>query len=283
MPRSLLQPLTQQLDARTRLLRCLATIAAVALLGGSAAAHAQPRVAGSKKYDKTKKMIAGGTSWRIKTPKGPVYVWIPPGYDRDTAGMVVYIHGYGTSADGAWKHHKLPQQFRNSRQNAMFIVVDGPSSNAASIKWHALGKLKTAMRRGGIRLPDGPAIVVAHSGGFRTVAKWLDNRLLAQVILLDALYGRKKAFAEFIDSGKRAQHHKLIIIAAGTVANARAFAKKYRYAVVRDKIPTSYAKFTKRERRAKLLYLRSQYGHGQIVRGGKVIPLILRLTPLKRL
>jgi hypothetical protein len=268
--------------ARRWLARSLAMVATFALLLASAYAQS-PRVAKSKKYEKTKKTVAGGTSWRIKTPKGPVYVWIPAGYDRDSAGMVVYIHGYGTSADRAWKNHKLPQQFRKSRQNAMFIVVEGPSSNEAAIKWHALGGLKRAVRRGGIRLPDGPSIVMAHSGGFRTVAKWLDNRLLAQVILLDALYGRKQAFSEFIDSGKRAKHHKLIIIAAGTVANARAFAKKFRYAVVGEKIPSSYAKFSKRQRRAKLLYLRSQYGHGQIVSGGKVIPLILRLTPLKHL
>ena len=102
----------------------------------------------------------------------------------------------------------------------------------------------------------------------------------AEVILLDALYGRQAEFEQFIDSGKRAGAHKLIIVAAGTVDQARSFAKKFRYAAVREKIPDSYAGLTKREKRSKLLYLRSQFGHTEIVSGGKVIPLVLRLTPL---
>ena len=39
--------------------------------------------------------------------------------------------------------------------------------------------------------------------------------------------------------------------------------------------------FKKREKSAKLLYVKSQYGHMQIVTSGKVIPMLLRLTPLK--
>ena len=64
---------------------------------------------------------------------------------------------------------------------------------------------------------------------------------------------------------------------------ARAFARQFRYAAVREKIPKTYAGFTKREKSSKLLYLRSQYGHNALVTNGKVIPLLLRLTPLKRL
>ena len=48
-------------------------------------------------------------------------------------------------------------------------------------------------------------------------------------------------------------------------------------------MPASSGEFKKREKSAKLLYVRSQYGHMQIVTGGKVIPILLRLTPLKHL
>jgi len=41
--------------------------------------------------------------------------------------------------------------------------------------------------------------------------------------------------------------------------------------------------FTKKERRAKLLYIRSQFEHMAIVTSGKVIPLLLKVTPLKSL
>ena len=59
--------------------------------------------------------VAGGTHWRIDTGGGAVHVWIPGNYDRATAGTVVYVHGYWTDADGAWRDHKLAQQFRASR------------------------------------------------------------------------------------------------------------------------------------------------------------------------
>ena len=257
---------------------------------GDFVASAQARSKASKDRDerptlvRTKKKVAGGTHWRIKSKNGPIHVWIPPGYHRKTAGIVIYVHGYHVDVDGAWKRHKLSQQFRKSRQNALFIVPEAPRSNDDRVYWDSLGDLKKTVRRAGIRLPDGPAIAMAHSGGFRTLARWVDNRLLAQVILLDALYGRQGSFDEFIDSGKRAKHHKLVIVAANdTAKNSRSFAKKFPYAVIRDKLPKSYKAFSKREIRTKLLYIRGQYGHGALVTSGKVIPLLLRVTPLRRL
>ncbi|WP_428268789.1 hypothetical protein [Haliangium sp.] len=237
----------------------------------------RPELVGSKRP------VAGGQHWRIRSANGPIHVWVPAEYDRETAGTVIYVHGYGVSADEAWQRHRLPQQFRKSRQNAMFLVPEAPQSNEDGVKWSSLAELKQTVRRAGMCMPDGPTVAVAHSGGFRTLAEWVDNRLLAQVILLDALYGRQQQFDEFIHSGKRAQHHKLVIVAAHTSAQSRSFAKQFRYAAVRDRIPGSYDDFSKRERRSKLLYLRSQYGHSEIVTGGKVLPLMLRLTPLGRL
>ena len=49
-------------------------------------------------------------------------------------------------------------------------------------------------------------------------------------------------------------------------------------------MPDSVSGFTApRERTAKLLYIRSQYEHMSIVTSGKVIPVLLHLTPLKAL
>lgn len=260
----------------------VALLAAFVVAAWSAPAGAQ-RDARKKRYDKTERRLAGGTHWRIKTEKGPIHVWVPDGYDRATAGTVIYVHGYNTTADRAWRDHKLAQQFRKSRQNAIFIVPSAPRNNQQEVRWRSLGALKKAVIRANFRLPDGAPVVMAHSGAFRTVAHWLDNRLLAEVILLDALYGKAKDFEVFIHGGKRAKHHKLIVVATSTAEKARKFASKFRYAAVRDSIPRSYAEFTRREKRSKLLYLRSQYGHMALVTNGKVIPLLLRLTPLKRL
>jgi hypothetical protein len=239
---------------------------------------AQPR---SSKREKKEDRVAGGTHWRVKTDLGSVHVWIPAGYKRETAGTVVYVHGYYTDSDGAWRDHDLARQFRASKQNALFIVPDAPSGNGEEVKWPALADLRKAVTRANIRIPDGPTIVMGHSGAFRTVMKWVDHKVVAQVILLDALYGGEQAFDAFIGSGKRAKQHKLIVVGADTAEESRSFIKRYPFAVVRDKMPGSAEGFAKREKRAKLLYIRSQFEHMAIVTSGKVIPQLLRLTPLR--
>ena len=42
---------------------------------------------------------AGGEHLRVETEHGPLHLWRPENYDARTAGVVVYIHGYFTSAD----------------------------------------------------------------------------------------------------------------------------------------------------------------------------------------
>jgi hypothetical protein len=234
----------------------------------------------SGKLEKKEDQVAGGTHWRIKTDVGAVHVWVPAGYRRETAGTVVYVHGYYTDSDGAWRDHDLARQFRASKQNALFIVPDAPSGNGEDVKWHALTDLRKAMSRANIRIPDGPTVVMGHSGAFRTVMKWVDHKVVAQVILLDALYGGEKSFDDFIGSGKRAKQHKLILIGSDTAEESRGFIKRYPFAVARDSMPGNVDGFTRREKKAKLLYVRSQFEHMAIVKNSKVIPLLLRLTPL---
>ena len=245
----------------------------------------RPRVQddGDGRLQKTEDKVAGGTHWRIRTRAGSVHVWIPPNYDRSTAGTVVYVHGYWTDCDGAWRDYGLARQFRASRQNAMFIVPDAPRDNDDSVKWPALKDLRRAISRANIVMPDGPVIVMGHSGAFRTVMQWVDHKLVQQIILLDAMYAGESAFDEFIGRGKRADAHKLVVVGADTAQGSEGFMKKYKFAVAREKVPSSYDGFTKREKQAKLLYVRSQFGHMQIVTSGKVIPVLLRLTPLRAL
>jgi hypothetical protein len=246
---------------------------------------ARPRIKddGDSRLEKKEDVVAGGKHWRIKTAQGAVHVWVPANYDRETAGTVVYVHGYWTDADGAWTDHELARQFRASRQNALFIVPDAPSNNDEQVMWPALTDLRRAVTRGNIKLPDGPVIVIGHSGAFRTVMQWVDHRAVDQIILLDAMYAGEHAFDEFIKTGKRADDHKLIVVAASTAQGSRAFANKYKFSVAREKMPADLNGFSKRERGAKLLYVRSQYEHMAIVTSKRVIPLLLRVTPLKAL
>ena len=235
------------------------------------------------KLQKTEDSVEGGKHYRIKTSQGAVHVWVPDGYDRATAGTVVYVHGYWTDADGAWREHSLAKQFKMSRQNALFIVPDAPMSNEDSVKWPALTDLRKAMQRANIKLPDGPIVVMGHSGAFRTVMQWVDHKLVDQIILLDAMYAGEHQFDEFIKSGKRADEHKMIVVGAAVAQESVSFAKQYKFAVAREKFPDTLGQFSKAERRAKLLYIRSQYDHMAIVTSRKVIPLLLRVTRLKPL
>jgi hypothetical protein len=245
----------------------------------------RPRVEDDRdgRLDKQEDTVLGGKHFRIKTSRGAVHVWVPPGYERETAGTVIYVHGYYTDADGAWREHDLARQFKASHQNAMFIVPDAPSGNDDDVKWPALKDLRRAVTRANIHLPDGPVVVIGHSGAFRTVMQWVDHRLVDQIILLDALYAGESAFDEFIASGKRADDHKLIVVAASTAEESASFARRYKFAVARERMPSAAGGFSRRERGAKLLYIRSQFEHMAIVTSGKVIPTLLRVTPLKAL
>lgn len=238
---------------------------------------------GESRLDKKEDTVAGGKHWRINTSAGSVHVWVPADYNRETAGTVIYVHGYWTNADGAWRDHELARQFKASHQNAMFIVPDAPASNDDSVNWPALKDLRRAVTRSNLHLPDGPVIVMGHSGAFRTIMQWVDHRLVEQIILLDAMYAGEAAFDEYIGNGKRADEHKLIVVGASTAQESAAFIKKYKFAVAREKMPDSASGFSRREKGAKLLYIRSQYEHMAIVTSGKVIPTLLHLTPLKPL
>ena len=178
------------------------------------------------RLDKQEDTVLGGKHFRIRTARGAVHVWVPPDYNRETAGTVIYVHGYYTDADGAWREHDLARQFKASRQNAMFIVPDAPAGNEDEVQWPALKDLRRAVTRANIHLPDGPVIVIGHSGAFRTVMQWVDHRLVDQIILLDALYAGEAAFDEYIASGKRADDHKLIVVAASTAEESSSFARR---------------------------------------------------------
>jgi len=238
---------------------------------------------GEGRLEKREDTVLGGKHFRIKTARGAVHVWFPPDYARETAGTVIYVHGYYTDADGAWREHELAKQFKASHQNAIFIVPDAPSGNEDDVKWPALKDLRKAVTRANIHLPDGPVVVIGHSGAFRTVMQWVDHRLVDQIILLDALYAGESAFDAFIASGKRADDHKLIVVAASTAEESASFARRYKFAVARERMPSSAGELSRRERGAKLLYIRSQFEHMAIVTSGRVIPTLLRVTPLKAL
>lgn len=227
--------------------------------------------------------VAGGHHLRIAAPAGPIHVFRPPGYRRSRAGLVVYIHGYHISVDRTFVSHRLAEQFRASRQNALFIAVAAPTSKDQRVKYASLGQvLRLVRRHGRVRPPRGPIVLLAHSAGFRTAVKWLDHRRVRHVILLDALFSCHDDFAGWVSHPRFGRGRRLTLVGKKTINNCKRFIRRLDRSSSRRSIPARYADLSRRERRARVLYMRSQYGHSALVYNRKVIPLLLRRTRLRR-
>src|SRR5688572_5755301 len=119
----------------------------------------------------------GGEHWRFETWNGPVHVWRPSGYDPQTAGTVVYVHGYYVTVDKAWREHRLAEQFAASGLNALFIAPEAPTGGQQEILWPGLGTLLVEVEKHiALTIPPGPLVAIGHSGAWRTVREWLDYK-----------------------------------------------------------------------------------------------------------
>ena len=208
-------------------------------------------------------------SIRIETDHGAVHVWIPPDYVSETAGIALYVHGYYTNVDKAWKEHRLAEQFRASGRNALFIAPEAPDGLAQRVFWPELGDLLLEIRRQtGLRRPWGPVVAMVHSGGYRTAAAWLDDEILDDLVLLDAMYGEEEAFRDWA----RAPRHHLVVVGADTLRWTEPFARELGMQSL-DAIPDQPAP-------PGSIDLRSGVGHMDLVTNGKGIPILYRMTRL---
>lgn len=228
--------------------------------------------------DATSEAEAGGTHFRVDTPRGPVHVFRPAGYHRATAGVVVYVHGYYVNVDQAWHEHGLGEQFAASGRNALFIAPEAPTSGTESSPWTRLSTLVARACRGAhLPIPTGPWVVVGHSAAYRTLVRWLREPEVRHVVLVDALYGNEAAFRHWLDASRT---HKMTIIVKGTAKWAEPFAAAIPYTVRAPGVPASLGELTPTARAAKLLYVPSQIGHFELITERKVLPVILGRTGL---
>lgn len=222
---------------------------------------------------------AGGSHMRLETNHGPVHLFRPPGFDRKTAGVVVYVHGYYTHIDEAWYEHKLAAQFAASRRNALFIAPEAPAAPEEKPSWTSLRRLLTVVfRMSRVKEPAGPLVVVGHSGAYRTLVPWLDEPALHHLILIDALYGNEP---DFLDWLARERINRMTLVVKGTGKWADPFVKSLPYAVTLPRIPAAITDLSRVARGAKLLCLRSQYGHFELITEGRVMPVLLGRCGLK--
>ena len=228
--------------------------------------------------------LADGTHWRFDTTNGPVHVWVPSDYRAETAGTVVYLHGYWTHIDEAWDEHHLADQFAASRRNAVFIAPEAPANGSEQVSWSDLGDLiREVKKQTHLQRPWGHLVVIGHSGAYRSILPWLDYRQISHVILLDAMYGQEDDFAYWLDNTKGFDENQLLSIANDTLRWSEPFLERFEDAKQLDRIPDDVEEVTDEQSGARLLYMRSQISHMGLVTDGHVIPMVLRLTRLDEL
>ncbi len=206
--------------------------------------------------------------------QGPVHVWRPRVYRRDTAVTVIYLHGFYTDADRAMLEHALPTQFRDSARNALFIVPETRSWRNDPLLWKDLESLlSTVEKRTKLERPKGGIVVVAHSGGYRTVVDWLSNEAIEKIVLVDGLYGSDDDFSKWPSAKKQ-----LVLVGFDTQQRTEWFLRKQQRVVRLDDLPYLFDELPPNYRSAEILYFQSErFDHMGLITSGRLLPWLLHV------
>lgn len=140
--------------------------------------------------------LAGGLHQRFVTGNGPVHAWCPEGVTPSL--VVVYVHGYFDTVDDAFRDHGLIAQFKASGVPALFVLIDGPTGPKEPVRWTTWAPLKAELERTlQVQLPA-RVMAMGHSGGNRTLREWTKERVVTDLVLLDAFYGDPKHWTSFL-------------------------------------------------------------------------------------
>jgi hypothetical protein len=225
--------------------------------------------------------VAHGRHVRIDGPRGPIHVWVPASYHADTGATIIYLHGYFDDADTAWTGHQLPQQFALSALNAVFVVPEAPVAQKLPINYPDLGELLRLVEDGaGVTRGAALTVAVGHSGAFRTLQAWLDEPLLDQMVMIDAMYGDEDAIAGWVRASPR---HRLIFVGGDTLLATESVAEKLPDTLTLDRFPPTYDTWPAAAKTARSVYVRAQFAHMPLVTEGIVLPSLLRLLPVELL
>lgn len=244
--------------------------------GVEAPTPAASLVAQTTSREYVEQVLEDGKHLRFGTDdRGPVHVWRPASYRPAKASIVIYLHGFYSHADSAFFEHRLATQFRDSGRNAIFIVPEAPSWRTDPVYWEDLELLLARVfERAKLKRPDGPVMVLAHSGAYRNTISWLPHPKLKQVVLLDALYSGDKEFQAWIATpGKQ-----LVLVGFETAQRTEWFLKAHPNAVKLDDVPYVYDRLPSAT--APVMYFSSdRFDHMAIVTDGRVLPYLLHALP----
>lgn len=220
-------------------------------------------------------LVEDGKHWRITTPRGAVHVWTPKRYRAKRATAIVYVHGYYVNVDQSWEQYHLASQFAASGINAMFIACEAPSGGTEPVSWTSLqALLETVQKSIDQEMPQRRVVAVGHSGAYRTLLAWLDEKELDTVVLLDAAYGEIEQYRKWITAD---EGHRLINV--GDLSTREWTDQLHALlpdSMVLEHFPSVEEGLPKEASRARILYIKSTLGHFPLVTGGIALPMILQ-------
>jgi hypothetical protein len=266
---------------RTALAACLSLTVLAGLAWLGAALAGDSKVLPTDTAGPIATAVAAGRHVRIEGPRGPIHVWIPPSYHADTGATVIYVHGYFDDADTAWTGHQLAQQFAMSALNALFIVPEAPVAQKVPINYPDLSELlRIVEEKTGVSRGMALTVAIGHSGAFRTLQAWLDEPLLDQLVMVDAMYGDEDAIVGWYKASPR---HRLIFVGEDTLLGTESVAEKIPDTLTIDRVPPSYETWPAAAKTARSVYVRAQFMHMPLVTDGIVLPALMRLLPIELL
>jgi predicted alpha/beta hydrolase family esterase len=164
-------------------------------------------------------------------------------------------------------------QFRDSGRNALFIAPEARSWRTDPILWPELETLLAAVeKRLKLKRPKGPVVLVGHSGAYKTIAGWLTDEHVKQVLLVDGLYGNETDFKQWLEG----DGHQLVLVGFDTQQRAEWMARKHAAAVQLDALPWLYDELSPSAKRAPLVCVQSErFDHMQLVTDGRLLPWLL--------
>lgn len=211
---------------------------------------------------------------RLTTPHGPLHVFTPAGYDPATASLVVFIHGYATTVDEAWNAYKLQKQFAAAKLDAMFVAIEAPSTDGDQVVWSDFSELRDTLAKVDGFPTRGRVIAVAHSGGYRTVDEWLPESAVDTIVLLDAGYSALESYADWLAART---DRRLIDVAELTRPYTDPFHSALGHGFVMDIAGDPSPLHAEEAREHQVVYVRSHFGHFELVTGGVALPSVLHL------
>ena len=161
------------------------------------------------------------------------------------------------------------------------MVPEAPVAQKTPINYPDLGELLRLVEDAtGVTRGAALTAAVGHSGAFRTLQAWLDEPLLDQLVMVDAMYGDEDAVVGWLRASPR---HRLVFVGEDTLLATESVADKLPETLTIDRFPPTYDTWPAAARTARSVYVRAQYMHMPLVTEGIALPSLLRLLPVELL